>query len=86
MTIYKRKGKYFAKWQSDGLTFSSNSSFLTSTQIETIRKFELELNYMNNNYRSTTKDTYTVSFRESSKTFVDGSWTWFGYLHFRGKI
>ena len=86
LTIHKRKGKYYAKWQSDGPTFSSNSSYLTSKQIETIRKFELEINYMNNNCFSTTKDTYTISFREKTHSFVDGSWSWFGFLHLRGKL
>lgn len=86
LTIHKRKGKYYAKWQSDGPTFSSNSSYLTSKQIETIRKFELELNYMNNTYLGTTKDTYTISFREKTHSFVDGSWSWFGFLHLRGKL
>lgn len=84
LTIHKRKGKYYATWQSDVPT--KHSQYLTPKQIETIRKFELELNYMNNKYRSTTKDTYTISFREKTHTFVDGSLSWFGYFHLRGKI
>jgi predicted DNA binding protein len=86
LTIRKIKDKYRAIWKSNIPKFISHSFNLTPKQIETIRKFELELNYMNNEDDCTTIDTYTINYQATTKTIVDGSCSWRGYYLLREKL
>jgi len=86
LTIRKIKDKYRAIWKSNIPKFISHSFNLTPKQLETIRKFELELNYMNNEDDCTTIDTYTINYQATTKTIVDGSCSWRGYYLLREKL
>lgn len=86
VNIRKTKDKYLATWKSNIPKLISRSFYLTSKQIESIRKFEMELNYMNNEDNCTTIDTYIINYNTTTKTIVDGSCIWRGYYLLREKL
>ncbi len=86
VNIRKTKDKYLATWKSNIPKLISRSLYLTSKQIESIRKFEMELNYMNNEDNCTTIDTYTINYQAATNTIVDGSCSWRGYYLLREKL
>jgi hypothetical protein len=58
-------------------TWGTKSKKLSQSDIEKVRNFEIELNYMTN-LGCTTVDTYFIKYNESTKKISDGSCSWNG--------
>lgn len=67
------------------LTWGSNSKTLLNSDIEAIRRFELELNYMSNALCTTT-DTYILIYNGIERQIIDGSCEWNMHYNLRAKL
>lgn len=67
------------------LTWGSNSKTLLNSDIEAIRRFELELNYMSYEH-CTTIDTYILSYNGIERQIIDGSCEWNMQYNLRAKL
>lgn len=72
LTIKRNKNIYT-------LTYGTKSKKLSSKDIDEIRHFELELNYMIDKGFCTTTDTYVVNYNGITKQVDDGSCDWHGF-------
>ena len=70
ITIKRTNETYSINWD-------NKTKKLTTKDIEAIRHFEMELNYMNDG-DCTTTDTYNVLFRKTNRQIEDGSCRWNG--------
>jgi hypothetical protein len=78
LIIFRKKNSYFVKW-------SNKKKVLSHSDIEEIRHFELELNYMTNGFCTTT-DTYLIVYKNKRKKIVDGSCYWNGNYFLMKKL
>ena len=67
------------------ITWGEETKTLTQSDIEAVRKFEIELNYMKD-AGCTTADTYVVTYNKESKKITDGSCSWKGYQYLRKQL
>jgi hypothetical protein len=72
--IINREDKTYA------ILFGHKSKTLTKSDIESIRHFELELNYMKLG-GCTTEDTYVIKYNNKTTTFIDGRCRWNGAFY-----
>lgn len=67
------------------INWGTNFKTLSTTDLENIRQFEFELNYMT--YRGcTTTDTYVIDYGGTSKQISDGSCRWNGDYYFKLRL
>lgn len=67
------------------ITWDDQLKELSQDDIEALRQFEFELNYMTYG-DCTTIDTYIIEYKGEKKQFDDGGCRWNGYLNLKWKI
>lgn len=78
LTISREHNTYSATW-------TTNKKTLTQSDIDAIRHFEIELNYMS--YEGcTTTDSYSIIYKNNTKKINDGSCSWNGAYHLNKKL
>ncbi len=78
LIIFRVNNTYSATWK-------TKKKNLTKSDIEAIRHFEIELNYMNVD-ACTTTDTYTIIYKNKTKKIEDGSCDWNGDNYLEKKL
>ena len=78
LTIYRENNIYSATW-------TNKKKTLTQSDIEAVRHFEIELNYMTDG-GCTTTDTYNLIYKNKTKTIDDGSCSWNGDSYLKTKL
>jgi len=77
--LIKRKGENFY------LTFDKKEKLLNESNIQAIRHFEIELNYMQS-FGCTTTDSYIVKYKNKEVVISDGSCSWNGEYHLKKNL
>lgn len=78
ITIKRKADKYFIK-------YGVIENELTDIDIQTIKEFEVELNYMNSG-GCTTVDNYRLKFKDKEVRISDGSCAWNGGRYLKKKL
>ncbi len=78
MKIRRESDKYFVEYK-------DKEKILSKDDVEAIRHFEIELNYMNSS-GCTTTDTYTIFHRAGLVMIFDGSCRWRGLYYLKKKL
>jgi len=76
--IKRKEDKYYA-------FFKKTKKLLKKEDIETIRSFEIELNYMES-FGCTSTDSYTLKYKGEMIEISDGSCSWSGYYYLKKKL
>jgi hypothetical protein len=76
--ITRKVDKYY-------LNYGATNKLLNNADIKAIRKFEIELNYMES-FGCTTSDTYVVKYKKKEVKISDGSCSWNGDYYLKKKL
>lgn len=85
--FHNSQEKYLIKRMDDNfyLTFNKKEKLLNKREIDAIRHFEIELNYMNS-FGCTTTDTYLIKYKNEKVIISDGSCSWNGIYHLKQEL
>lgn len=79
LIISRKNSTYYATW-------ANKKKTLTQADIDAVRHFEIELNYMADAGFCTTADTYVIIYKNIRKKIIDGSCRWNGNYHLKKKL
>lgn len=85
--FHNSKEEYIIKRKNEDyyLTFGGTKKILSKNDIQLIRHFEIELNYMESD-GCTTTDRYSVKFKNNEVVILDGSCSWNGDYHLKKEL